>query len=251
MNTILLLLINVIVGLVVVQCFQRPVARNQRAFTKIFSNDEQTVQDLNLDQMFEVFETADQTVPASAIPKGQPGSVFNPKDSFGSSLPFGFFDPAGLSLDVSEEQFKLYQEAEYKHGRVAMLAFLGLFFGESGLGFLFNGQVNGEAIYQWQQADAMFPLSKVALALIGVVEVLTIKAAWQPLDETLKEPLGLAKLSKTHVPGQYNFDPLGFKPKNPNELKEMKLKELNNGRLAMLGVAGFVAQELITDSKIF
>ena len=31
----------------------------------------------------------------------------------------------------------------------------------------------------------------------------------------------------------------------------MKTKELNNGRLAMLGVAGIVAQELITDKAIF
>lgn len=66
--------------------------------------------------MFEVFDQADKTVSSSAIPKGQAGSTFVAKTQVGSSAPFGFFDPAGFSNDVTEEQFKLYQEAEIKHG---------------------------------------------------------------------------------------------------------------------------------------
>ena len=31
----------------------------------------------------------------------------------------------------------------------------------------------------------------------------------------------------------------------------MQTKELQNGRLAMLGIAGMVAQELVTGAKIF
>ena len=66
--------------------------------------------------MFEVFDKADKTVSSSAIPKGQPGSTFVAKTQVGSSQPFGFFDPAGFTQEVTEEQFKLYQEAEIKHG---------------------------------------------------------------------------------------------------------------------------------------
>merc|ERR1712159_761625 len=40
------------------------------------------------------------------------------------------------------------------------------------------------------------------------------------------------------------FDPLGLKPKDDAEFFELQTKELNNGRLAMLGIAGFVAAEL-------
>ena len=47
-----------------------------------------------------------------------------------------------------------------------------------------------------------------------------------------------------HVPGDLGFDPLGLKPKEEAAFVEMQNKELNNGRLAMLAVAGFVAQEL-------
>lgn len=54
-----------------------------------------------------------------------------------------------------------------------------------------------------------------------------------------------------HVPGDLGFDPLGLKPTDPKELKEMQTKELNNGRLAMLAAAGMIAQELATGQKLF
>ena len=47
------------------------------------------------------------------------------------------------------------------------------------------------------------------------------------------------------------FDPLGFKPKDAASFNEMATKELNNGRLAMLAVAGFIAQELVSGKEIF
>jgi hypothetical protein len=46
------------------------------------------------------------------------------------------------------------------------------------------------------------------------------------------------------------FDPLGLKPTSPAEFKEMQNKELNNGRLAMIAVAGMVGQELATGSVL-
>ena len=154
--------------------------------------------------------------------------------SVGSSAPLGFFDPAGFSVDVSEDQYKLYQEAEIKHGRVSMLAFLGLIFGETVRTPLFNGEITGPAIYQFQQADAIMPLFWViVLTLIAFVEGGSIINAWQPLEETMKEPLGLAKLKRSQIPGDLKFDPFNLKPKTAEGLKEMKTKELNNGRLAM------------------
>ena len=47
------------------------------------------------------------------------------------------------------------------------------------------------------------------------------------------------------------FDPLGFKPTDAAAFKTIATKEINNGRLAMLAVAGIVAQELVTGEKIF
>ena len=42
------------------------------------------------------------------------------------------------------------------------------------------------------------------------------------------------------------FDPLGLgNGKSKKELDELRLKELNNGRLAMIAISGMVAQELV------
>jgi light-harvesting complex I chlorophyll a/b binding protein 4 len=53
------------------------------------------------------------------------------------------------------------------------------------------------------------------------------------------------------VNGDLKFDPLNFKPRGAKEYKSIATKELNNGRLAMLAVAGIVAQELVTNQSIF
>ena len=44
---------------------------------------------------------------------------------------------------------------------------------------------------------------------------------------------------------------MGLKPSEEAELKELMTKELNNGRAAMIGIAGMVGQELATGSKLF
>lgn len=59
------------------------------------------------------------------------------------------------------------------------------------------------------------------------------------------------QIRKEIVPGDLGFDPLGLKPTDAEEMKAMQTKELNNGRLAMFGIAGMVAQELVTGQKLF
>ena len=44
---------------------------------------------------------------------------------------------------------------------------------------------------------------------------------------------------------------MGLKPKDEAGLKEMQTKEINNGRLAMLAVAGMTVQELVTGTTLF
>ena len=60
----------------------------------------------------------------------------------------------------------------------------------------------------------------------------------------------LFRIREDHLPGDLGFDPLGLKPTNDKDLKSMASKELNNGRLAMIGIAGMVAQELVSGMKI-
>ena len=47
------------------------------------------------------------------------------------------------------------------------------------------------------------------------------------------------------------FDPLGLKPKDVAGLEAMQAKEINNGRLAMIAMAGMVVQEGVSGGKLF
>ncbi len=48
----------------------------------------------------------------------------------------------------------------------------------------------------------------------------------------------------SRAPGDFGFDPLGFG--KPNALETYKLKEIKNGRLAMIGIGGMVHHYLLT-----
>ena len=58
-------------------------------------------------------------------------------------------------------------------------------------------------------------------------------------------------LRDSYYPGDLGFDPLGLKPTGAKEFANMQTKELQNGRLAMLGVFGMCSQELVNHKTIF
>ena len=62
---------------------------------------------------------------------------------------------------------------------------------------------------------------------------------------------GRWELRDGYLPGDVGFDPLGMKPVDGAGLLAMQDKELNNGRLAMIAVAGMTVQELVTDATLF
>merc|ERR1712187_534116 len=53
-----------------------------------------------------------------------------PQDMPGIIAPLGFFDPWGLSANVDQGKLIFFREAELKHGRLCMLATLGVFVSE-------------------------------------------------------------------------------------------------------------------------
>jgi hypothetical protein len=59
-----------------------------------------------------------------------------------------------------------------------------------------------------------------------------------------------SNISHTTIIGDLGFDPLGLTPADSAEFDLLRTKELNNGRLAMLGVAGIIAQELVNGKGV-
>merc|ERR1712187_126528 len=169
----------------------------------------------------------------------------------GVTGPLGFFDPLGISTGVPEGRLLFFRAAELKHGRVCMLAVLGLLVGEAHafIPFLGGGidkdvpaYLLGTPFIQQTSAANFWP---AALAAIFIEELRGQK--WYGISEqnalSLTRPSGVA-------PGDYGWDPLGLKPKDAKEFKELQNKELNNGRLAMFAAAGIIAQEQLTGKNI-
>ena len=171
------------------------------------------------------------------------------KDEMAGALPpVGFFDPLGFADKADDMTLRRYREAELTHGRVAMLAVVGFLVGEKveGSSFLFDAQVSGPAITHLSQVPPVF--WALLVISIGVSEQARAQIGWvEPKDVPVGKP-GL--LRDSYVPGDIGFDPLGLKPSDPEELKILQTKELQNGRLAMLAAAGFMAQELVNGKGI-
>merc|ERR1712176_803066 len=168
---------------------------------------------------------------------------FNVKDMAGVTGPLGFWDPAGFTTDASENKIRFYREVELKHGRVAMLAALGFLVGEQ-FHPLWGGNVDVPSYIAFQETPLQTFWPAVIL-FISILEVFSVFSFNTPFGG---EPWTIRSDYET---GDLGFDPLGLKPSSPAEYKEMATKELNNGRLAMIGIAGMVVQELVSGSKIF
>ena len=119
-----LLRFSVFLACVVASCTAFAPLRSAVRPSHLFMAEEEVApMDLNLEEMFEVFDEADKAAPTPVSV-----SSFDPKSQVGITAPLGFFDPLGFATGCGEDQFKLYQEAETKHGRVAMLAFVGPYY---------------------------------------------------------------------------------------------------------------------------
>ena len=170
-------------------------------------------------------------------------NAFTKENMPGALAPMGFFDPLGFADKADEKTLKRYREAEVTHGRVAMLAVIGFLVGESveGSSFLFDAQISGPAITHFTQVPDGW--DALIVTFIGAAEAQRAQIGWvDPADASYDQP-GL--LRDDYYPGDIGFDPLGIKPEDPEELDTMITRELQNGRLAMLAAAGFLAQEAV------
>jgi len=179
----------------------------------------------------------------------------------------GYWDPLNIGGSGSPETIGWFRQAEIKHGRVAMAAFVGYCVQSNGIHFPGNlqaplpGGINadiatisyadiaaaGGPADQW---DALPSAAK--LQIIGVIGFLEM---WGESSVAL-EMDGQKHYVRGGKPGYYPelkgkfphpvpfnlFDPFGLTSKMTPEKKEKSLLvELNNGRLAMIGIMGLIS----------
>nr|CAJ19158.1 light-harvesting complex protein Lhcc6 precursor [Rhodomonas sp. CS24] len=169
------------------------------------------------------------------------GEGFQPKGQ--SQGPEPGFDPLGFADSI--EKLRIYREAELKHGRLAMLAALGWPVAE----FL-----NGPISKAMGAKSFLFYATKIqkragfraTMAALGAEDLTGIDIDG---DGQVGAPKMLAE--DNYMPGDLGFDPLGlYKGKSAEWKRDMQLKELNNGRLAMIAITGYAFNEAATKVSV-
>lgn len=183
-----------------------------------------------------------KAAPVKAAPvkkvKAVSASVGAFESELGAQAPLGFFDPLGLLDNADQARFDRLRYVEIKHGRVAMLAFLGNIVTRAGIhlpgaidyaGHEFSSFGNGWAAIDGPNAIPQDGFSQILL-FIGFLEASVMK----DIPGTGNEFVGDFRNGYIDF-GWDNFD------------EETKLSkraiELNNGRAAMMGILGLMVHE--------
>eukprot|EP00933_Yihiella_yeosuensis_P078757 TRINITY_DN905_c0_g2_i1.p1 TRINITY_DN905_c0_g2~~TRINITY_DN905_c0_g2_i1.p1 ORF type:complete len:1026 (+),score=256.07 TRINITY_DN905_c0_g2_i1:76-3153(+) len=151
-------------------------------------------------------------------------------DGTGGPFPENFWDPAGLSKGKSEQELLNLRAMELKHGRVAMLAVIGWFHVAAGVHYI-GDFANGEKVSD----DPLINLTQLSMG--GAMQVIFTIMCTEWLFEYV-----------TPAPKEKPWDLLGWTDVIADEeypqWKKVQLQELNNGRLAMMGIVGLIAQDM-------
>lgn len=153
----------------------------------------------------------------------------------GSDIEYPEFDPWGFSKNCPDEKMFWYRAAELKHGRVAMVAALGQIFQYY---FRLNDPVFSEGDKPFKALAKVFEERPLA-----AVQVIGFIFAVEALGQFNQVKEGAA-------PGDLGFDPLNLRPSDEESWEKVQLRELKNGRLAMLAIAGMLYTEILTGNGV-
>jgi Chlorophyll A-B binding protein len=146
------------------------------------------------------------------------------------------FDPLALSewFDI-----KWMRESELKHGRAAMLATVGFVVQEY---VTLPGMTHVDDSNQAPAAAGISAMLQIVFGL-GVLEWWSNKGKVTMMDMFEDE---------SREPGNFGFDPLGLgKNKSKEQMADLELKEIKNGRLAMLAIGGMIHHNWVTGDALF
>eukprot|EP00629_Pelagomonadales_sp_RCC1024_P009288 CAMPEP_0119268692 /NCGR_PEP_ID=MMETSP1329-20130426/6383_1 /TAXON_ID=114041 /ORGANISM="Genus nov. species nov., Strain RCC1024" /LENGTH=210 /DNA_ID=CAMNT_0007268669 /DNA_START=204 /DNA_END=836 /DNA_ORIENTATION=+ len=185
---------------------------------------------------------------APAAPKASRTVVQANIDSLeGASNPFpDGWDPAGLAELGTPATLAWFRAAELKHSRVAMAASVGWIVNEAGI--TFDGDIAtgvpfaslGKGVSAWS-----------AVPDAGKLQILLAIGAIETASE-FQSPHYMKGGRLGAIPGPFGlrlWDPIGSMTGMDEATKATKRQmELNNGRLAMIGLASFISASYIDGS---
>lgn len=154
----------------------------------------------------------------------------------------GFLQPPTWEERTTIPTLYWMREAELKHGRVAMLAWFGWLAADGAFGFplRFPGEIYQSIPSSYEAHNILVEQGSMTFLLIvvGLIEFCSGAVLVQ-----------VAKGESDREAGDFGLDPLKFlKDKSKEEVDRMKLRELANGRLAMLAFGGVATQTALSDA---
>ena len=153
----------------------------------------------------------------------------------GVQEPLGFYDPLGLLKNADQERFDRLRYVELKHGRIAQLAFLGHLWTSAGLRL--PGYLSKELGIRFEDVPSgLGALDKIPLA--GLSQIFFFVGFLE---------LAIWRQNEGSFPGDFSPGagfPVGFVG-NPSEEEQydLRAKELNQGRAAMMGILALMVHE--------
>ena len=202
--------------------------------------------------------------PANVAPRTATAVEMSSIDSaFGVSIETGNKCPplgAKILEDAQPSALKWFQNAEIKHGRIAMVATIGFMVQKSGVHFPLYLGPTGSNVFHPASDTAWFLSSTsgvtfsdlAAAAPLDAIQMVPV-AGWVQIffAAGLFESVAYYRqwVQESAIPGDYGYDPLGFTKReggwDSKELTSLRLKEIKNGRVAMMTIAAWVSNEMI------
>ncbi|KAG2449203.1 hypothetical protein HYH02_005950 [Chlamydomonas schloesseri] len=166
------------------------------------------------------------------------------------------FDPLGLSKE--QASFAKYQEAELLHARWAMLgvvgclvpevlAMRGVDLGEPVWWKVGASKLNSDLTLNWGGIEGFRIAGKQGIGLIAACQAVLMGGPEYARYVGIRslEPVGVFLPGDQNYPGGGPFDPLNYAA-DADGFVEQAVKEVKNGRLAMLAMLGFFVQAAVT-----